>query len=974
MKVLLKNISLIAISLLAIYFLGCSEDDEGSLPEVTAGFTQIINQETGTVTFFNTSENADRYVWDFGDGETSTEINPIKTYANGSYTVSLEAINVAGVSDTFEDTFTIQVPEQVSLPITFDNVNVAYTPTTFGGTSFEIVANPDLSGSNDKETSVGAITNAGAEFEGLFFDVGTPIDLTSEKTISMNFWADDAVDVLLKLEEGTGAAVETTASHGGTGWEMISFTMASSDQFSRLTLFVDGPGTTAGTFYMDDIMQGTAGGGGPILPTAPAPVPSQAAEDVISIYSDAYTDEPVEGFNFYGSAAFEEVDLSGDAALKYTLVDGDGGNFQVIEFGGANQIDAAAAGMTNFSFDIWFPNELDANSEFLMKIVDIPGSSSEGSIRIDASSSPAISQGSWLEFDIPLTELAANGLAGTSNIQQIVIDLLNSGEVYIDNIYFYKTSSGGGGPIPPNTPAPVPTQAAADVISIYSDAYTDQPIEGFNFYGAAAFEQVDISGDGALKYTFAEVDGGNFQVIEFGGANQIDAAAAGMTHFSFDLWFPNELDENSAFLMKLVDIPGSASEALININASSDPAIAQGSWLEFDIPFTELAANGLAGSSNIQQIVIDLINSGEVYIDNIYFYKTSSGGGGPIPPNTPAPTPTQAAADVISIYSDAYTDVPSEGFNFYGAAAFEQVDISGNSALKYTFAEVDGGNFQVIELGGANQIDAAAAGMTHFSFDLWFPNELDENSEFLMKLVDIPGASSEALIPVNSTSSPAIAQGTWLEFNIPFSVLTSNGLAGSSNIQQIVVDLVNSGEVYIDNIYFYKTSSSGSSSIVDIPFNDAASVTNWVRLADANSDEAAIEWISDAGVEGGAMQISGTNPSSAAGKAYIFQLDATDLNFDGATNVQLTFDIKLAEPLVAAVVHLQTNIPGVGVVNNYDLQGKGLVEGTYTTFTIDFAGVDPSATTFMIHFNIASGAVEGAGGKVLIDNIKLVKN
>lgn len=973
MKSLLKNISMIAISLMAIYFLGCSEDDDGDLPEVIAGFTYKINQETGTVTFFNTSENADTYEWDFDDGETSTEISPIKTYANGSYTVTLTATNLAGASATTEDTFTIQVPEQVSLPVTFDDDNVAYDPNAFGGTSFEVLANPDVSGSNDKETNVGAITNSGVEFEGIFFDLGAPIDLTSDKTISMNFWSDAPVDVLLKLEEGTAGAIETTASHGGSGWEMIAFNFTSSDQYSRLTMFVDGPGTASGTFYIDDIMQETPGGGGPIAPTSPAPVPTEAADNVISIYSDAYSDVPSEGFNLYGAAGFEEVDIAGDAALKYTFVEGDGGNFQVIELGGANQIDLAAAGMTNFSFDLWFPNELDATSEFLLKLVDIPGASSEGSINVDATSDPAIAQGSWLEFDIPITALEDNGLEGSSNIQQIVIDLLNSGEVYIDNIYFYANSSGGGGPIPPNTPAPTPTEAAADVISVYSDAYTDNPVEGFNFYGAAAFEEVDISGDAALKYTFAEVDGGNFQVIEFGGANQIDAAAAGMTNFTFDLWFPNELDENSQFLMKLVDIPGAVSEASITVDASSNPAIAQGTWLEFDIPFTELESNGLGGSSNIQQIVVDLLNSGEVYIDNIYFYKPA-GGGGPIPPNMPAPIPTQAAEDVISIYSDTYTDVPAEGFNFYGAAAFEEVDISGNAALKYTFAEVDGGNFQVIELGGANQIDAAAAQMTHFSFDAWFPNELDENSEFLLKVVDIPGASSEGSVNVNASSSPAIAQGTWLEFNIPLSDLENSGLTGRNNIQQIVIDLLNSGEVYLDNLYFYKVSSGSSSSIINLPFDDASSIDNWVRLADASSSEASIEWISDGGVEGGAMQISGTNPTDAAGKAYIFQLDATGLDFDGATDVRLTFDIKLAEPLIAAVVHLQTNIPGVGVSNDYDLQGKGLVEESYTTFTIDFSGVDPAGTTFMIHFNIASGAVVDAGGTVLIDNIKLVKN
>jgi hypothetical protein len=89
------------------------------------------------------------------------------------------------------------------------------------------------------------------------------------------------------------------------------------------------------------------------------------------------------------------------------------------------------------------------------------------------------------------------------------------------------------------------------------------------------------------------------------------------------------------------------------------------------------------------------MNSGQVYVDNIYMYKTGSGA---VAPTSPAPTPTQPEADVISIYSDAYTDVPNSGYNNYGAAAFEEVDISGDKSLKYTFVAGDNGNFQVIEL------------------------------------------------------------------------------------------------------------------------------------------------------------------------------------------------------------------------------------------------------------------------------------
>ncbi len=55
-----------------------------------------VSQECGatTITFSDQSLGADTYFWDFGDGETSTEANPVHTYATtGSYTISLTVTN-----------------------------------------------------------------------------------------------------------------------------------------------------------------------------------------------------------------------------------------------------------------------------------------------------------------------------------------------------------------------------------------------------------------------------------------------------------------------------------------------------------------------------------------------------------------------------------------------------------------------------------------------------------------------------------------------------------------------------------------------------------------------------------------------------------------------------------------------------------------------------------------------------------------
>ena len=249
-----KGFKVILMLMVSLAFVGC-DDDDAVLPKVTAEFTQTVNQDNGVVTFINVSENADSFTWDFGDGTMSSETNPTKIYETGTYTVTLTAENVAGASDEFEDEINIQIPEEVTFPITFDNPLVNYEVTTFDGTAFSIVDNPDASGANDTVTGVGEIVNSGVTFEGISFDLGEPLDLSVDKSFSMKFWSQTPIDVLVKLEQGTGDDVENSASHGGTGWELIYFTLDSSSEYSRFTVFVDGPGTTAGTFYIDDIEQ-----------------------------------------------------------------------------------------------------------------------------------------------------------------------------------------------------------------------------------------------------------------------------------------------------------------------------------------------------------------------------------------------------------------------------------------------------------------------------------------------------------------------------------------------------------------------------------------------------------------------------------------------------------------------------------------------------------------------------------------------
>ena len=143
-----------------------------------------------------------------------------------------------------------------SIPITFDDSSVNYSATTFNGTAYEVVVNPDVSGSNNTASNVGSITNIGQNWEGIFIDLENNLDFNNGTTITMDVYSTAALPVLLKIEDKEGtSAVETTVSHGGTGWENLTFNFSSSASFPRVTIFIDGPGTATGTFYIDNIEQ-----------------------------------------------------------------------------------------------------------------------------------------------------------------------------------------------------------------------------------------------------------------------------------------------------------------------------------------------------------------------------------------------------------------------------------------------------------------------------------------------------------------------------------------------------------------------------------------------------------------------------------------------------------------------------------------------------------------------------------------------
>ena len=93
-----KSIKILSFLAIIINFIACDTPEEvkSEQKELVVNYTYVKEAEAGKITFINTSENADSYFWEFGDGTNSTIKNPVKTFTQtGEYAVRLTCTNLA---------------------------------------------------------------------------------------------------------------------------------------------------------------------------------------------------------------------------------------------------------------------------------------------------------------------------------------------------------------------------------------------------------------------------------------------------------------------------------------------------------------------------------------------------------------------------------------------------------------------------------------------------------------------------------------------------------------------------------------------------------------------------------------------------------------------------------------------------------------------------------------------------------------
>jgi hypothetical protein len=170
-------------------------------------------------------------------------------------------------------------------------------------------------------------------------------------------------------------------------------------------------------------------------PTEAPPTPDKPAGDVISIFSDQYTDATIDSYSpEWDGADLAEFDIDGNNILLYTNV-----TYAAIVF------ETAVINATSMDFlhvDVWVPASVPVVG---VKLIDYGadgefggGDDSEKELYMTPGSVPALTPGTWSSLDIPLADfMGVGGLDARATLAQLYFT--GSGiTIFADNIYFYR--------------------------------------------------------------------------------------------------------------------------------------------------------------------------------------------------------------------------------------------------------------------------------------------------------------------------------------------------------------------------------------------------------------------------------------------------------------------------------------------------------------------------------------------------------
>ena len=477
-----------------------------------------------------------------------------------------------------------------------------------------------------------------------------------------------------------------------------------------------------------------------------------------------------------------------------------------------------------------------------------------------------------------------------------------------------KAQPAAGAPVPP-------VRSASDVKSLFSEAYTNVAgTDWFPNWGqTTVVSDITIAGNVTKRYaTF------NYQGVQFSAP--VDAASmtslhldvwttnctslevylintspgtveqkvvltptlSGWNTFDIPLSQFNNIALNNIGQFKFVSASGVSTVYLDNIyfwKSANTPTITGFSIpakLVGDAPFaiTPPTSNSpgaftyTSGNPSVATIsgnMITIIGAGTSIITAS---QAAAGGFGSgtttaslvvsfAPPATAAPVPNRLAANVLSLYSDSYTNIAGINWNpgWGQSTSTSEMTIGGNNLRKY-----ENMNYQGVEFTGT--VNASA--MTSLHIDIWTPNA----TAFEVYLINLsPTVEKQVFL------NPYLPG--WNSFDIPLSFFSPPINLSSIGQMKFVAAPFGGSTVYVDNIYFWRANPLPVSLVEFKAFKNGNSTSlSWKTLSESNNKGFAIER-SVNGIDWVQLQFINGNGNSSVVSNY----NATDNNPVKANNL-----------------------------------------------------------------------------------------
>jgi hypothetical protein len=437
--------------------------------------------------------------------------------------------------------------------------------------------------------------------------------------------------------------------------------------------------------------------------------------------------------------------------------------------------------------------------------------------------------------------------------------------VHVDNVTGVSATAAPD-PAPTTAATTPPARNAADVISLFSNAYANKTIENWSAsYDDSDISDVVIAGNDVKKIKFT-----NFLGVQFTTpANRIDLTP--MTYMHIDLWTATPtLDKTfGPKLSNWAKGSGEANAILFTATNASTPKLPSpnpGTWISLDIP---LSSFSLGARNDIAELIFTSAGPGSlglVYVDNIYFWRDPLPAGTPtisftIPEkavnsssfsltplitsdspgaisysssNTAVATVVGSTVTIVGVGSTTITANQAAGGTFIAASKTAVLDVNPVAApipptvtpssviglygetYPVTGYSGDFGSVGTADLDTGVGVNNALKynfanggyGQTFATKDIstmgfvHFDYYTTDATTFGLYLISNNPTTFEAIYNV-----PNIVKNQWVGVNVPMSAFTQFPAFKATNFVQFKFDVAATipGTVYIDNLYFSLT-------------------------------------------------------------------------------------------------------------------------------------------------------------------------